>query len=292
MMLMKTNPRACACGRGFCFSIAMFALSCAAAAAQCSQAVLPAPASPQPTSPAQGAVSGSAASASSSSFAAAPDSIRFITGSAITVLEDTPLQVINNIPISSRTTRAGAEIAFTVTRDVVVDGVLVVPCGATVYGTVTASNQAGRLAGASNLTLELTSLILDGKSYPLYTAPFKVVGQSKTRPTIGKAAAGAAVGALAMDVRTATADMKLTKPLTEGERLRGDAVASGLGAGVGTAISASSPPSIALIPAESEIEFTLASPIAVFPVDQPTAVRLARGMRPGGPVLYIRGESQ
>jgi hypothetical protein len=65
-----------------------------------------------------------------------------------------------------------------------------------------------------------------------------------------------------------------------------------MGAGVGLAVAASSPPSIAMIPAESQFEFVLASPMAVYPVDQRTAARLARNMRKGGPVLYVRGESQ
>jgi hypothetical protein len=175
-----------------------------------------------------------------------------------------------------------------VTRDVVVDGVLVIPCGSRVYGNVVSAKQAGRLTGASTLALELTELDLDGKTYPLYTPPFKVVGQSKTRPTLNKAATGAVVGTLAMDVRSQTVDGTVQK----GARLRADGVAAGLGAGVGTAIAASSPPSIALIPSESQMEFTLASPIAVFPVDQRTASRLAQGMRHGGPVLYVRGENQ
>jgi hypothetical protein len=80
--------------------------------------------------------------------------------------------------------------------------------------------------------------------------------------------------------------------LPAGPRLIADGVAAGLGAGVGTAIAASSPPSIALIPSESELEFTLATPIAVFPVDRPTAERLSQGMHHGGPVLYVRSESQ
>jgi len=217
--------------------------------------------------------------------------VRFATGSAVTVLEETSLQVVNDMPISSRTTKAGAELHFTVTRDVVVDGILVIPCGATVFGTVVSAKQAGRLTGASNLTLELTALNLDGRSYPLYTPPFKVVGQSKTRPTVKKVAAGSAVGAVAMDARTAQLNPRLTEPVTGGLRAVGDGIGAGLGASVGAAIAASSPPSIALIPAESQMEFTLASPIAVFPVDQRTAARLAQGLHQGGPVLYVRGES-
>jgi len=192
------------------------------------------------------------------------------------------------MPISSRTTKAGARLSFTVTRDVVVDGVLVVPCGATVYGAVVSAKQAGRGAGASNLTLQLTALNLDGRSYPLYTPPFKIVGQSKTRPTVDKVATGAVVGAAVMDARIDTASFKVSAP----DRAKSDGIVAGLGAGLGTAIAASSPPSIALIPAESEMEFTLASPVAVFPVDQPKAARLALDLHHGGPALYVRGENQ
>jgi hypothetical protein len=271
----------------FCLPTMLLAFAIPSALSQCSQETLPEPASsaqPAAALPSHRPIPTTDNSSSSDTVM----DVRFATGSAITVLEDTPLQVITDSPISSRTTKAGAKLPFTVTRDVAVNGILVIPCGARVYGTVVSAKQAGRLAGSSNLTLELTELDLDGKTYPLYTPPFKVVGESKTRPTVNKAAAGAAVGALAMDVRTQRVDGTVQK----GARLRADGIAAGLGAGVGTAIAASSPPSIALIPAESQMEFALTSPIAVFPVDQRTALRLARGMHHGGPVLYIRGESQ
>lgn len=257
------------------------------AVAQCSQASRPEPApSAQPAVPSPGNQPAPTKSDFSSSDPA--EHVRFATGSAITVVEGTPLQVITNVPISSRTTQAGAKPSFTVTRDVVVDGILVIPCGSSVYGTVVSAKQSGRLTGASSLTLELTELILNGRAYPLYTSPFKVVGQSKTRPTATKVATGAAVGALAMDSTVPTVSYKIP-PL---DRAKGDSVIAGVGAGVGLAIAASTPPPIALIPAESQIEFMLTSPIAVFPVDQRTASRLAQGMHHGGPVLYIRGENQ
>jgi hypothetical protein len=214
--------------------------------------------------------------------------VRFATGTAITVLENTPLQVITDSPISSRTIKEGAKLPFTVTRDVVVNGILVIPCGARVYGTVVSAKQATRAVGASSLTLQLTELDLGGKTYPLYTPPFKVVGESKTRPTVNKVATGAAVGAATLE---AGAESSVT-PVATGPRLASVAIGAGVGAGIGTAIGTSTPPSIALIPSESQIEFTLATPIAVFPVDQPTAARLARGMYHGGPVLFMRGESQ
>ncbi len=272
----------------FFLPIVLLVFGLPVASAQCSQAPRPLPASSAGSAASSPSSAPVAAGVESSSSPESASAVRFATGSAITVLEDTPLQVTTDGPISSRTTKAGARLPFTVTRDVVIDGILVIPCGARIYGTAVSAKQAGRLVGASNLTLELTELNLNGRSYPLYTPPFKVVGQSKTRPTVNKIAGGAAVGALAMDATVPMVSYKVPAAA----RAKGDAVVAGVGATVGTAIAASSPPSIALIPAESQIEFALASPIAVFPCDQRTAARLALGMRPGGPILYMRGESQ
>ncbi|MGA2252036.1 MAG: hypothetical protein ABSA39_21650 [Edaphobacter sp.] len=259
------------------------------APAQCSQATQPekAPAVQSTSSAQNGALTTVSGQSSSSD---ATREVRFVTGRAITVLEDTPLQVVNDLPISSRNTKTGAKLSFTVTSDVVVDGILVIPCGATVLGTVLDAKQAGRLVGSSKLTLELTTLNLAGKSYPLYTPPFKVVGQSKTSPTLKKMTTGAAVGTIATDIDSRIVASNVHVSATE--HARADGLGATVGAGVGTVIAAASPPSIALIPAESQIEFTLASPVAVFPVDQHTAMQLAQGMHQGGPVLYLRGESQ
>jgi len=94
--------------------------------AQCSQATRPEPASsaqPAASLANNPPVAGGGESFSSSETA---NGVRFAIGSAITVLEDTPLQVITDVPISSRTTKAGAKLPFTVTRDVVIDGILVI----------------------------------------------------------------------------------------------------------------------------------------------------------------------
>ena len=266
--------------------------------AQCSQAGRPEVASAA-ESDATAPSSSSDPALVGSSSSDTPGGVRFVTGNAVTVLEDTPLQVRNDVTISSRSTKAGDRLSFTVTRDVVVDEILVIPCGAIVTGTIVEAKQAGRLVGASNLTLQLTALNLDGKSYPLYASPFKVVGASKTRPTLYKTAAGAGVGALVGQSSTpnvTVTDMdtgkRVSYKVSAADQAKGDAVFAGVGAGVGLAVAASTPPSIAMIPAESQFEFVLASPMAIYPVDQPTAVRLARKIGQGGPVLYVRGDSQ
>jgi hypothetical protein len=58
-------------------------------------------------------------------------------------------------------------------------------------------------------------------------------------------------------------------------------------AGAGAAISASSRGPILSIPAESEIDFYLSSPVSVVLASQKEAARLSEGLHRGEPVLYV-----
>ena len=125
---------------------------------------------------------------------------RFWTGkdpdAQVTVLENTVIRVRTGAPLNPRHLREGAPLAFLLSEDVVVDGVLIVPRGAVIQGTVVESRQAGALSGAPELILQLTALDLGGRAYPLYTYRFKVTGASKTRATELKVKGGAIIGAV------------------------------------------------------------------------------------------------
>jgi hypothetical protein len=205
----------------------------------------------------------------------------------VTVLEDTLLRVRTNDPLSTRETREGAALSFTLSEDVVVDGVLIIPRGAAVHGTVAESKQAGTLTGHPEFILKLTSLDLEGHSYPLYAYPFKVEGASKTRPTEVKVKGGSVVGAVVGGIFSGSAKGDTTAV----GKLAGAGTGAALGATVGAAVSAVTPSPILTIPAESQLDFYLASPISVVPVSEKEAARLSEGLHPGGPVLYVRGET-
>ena len=252
-------------------------------AAQCSQALLPRSArAPQSTNE----------SSSSSAISANPQSgeVRTVDPdgkhSAITVPENTPLRVMNNQPISSRMTKPDTLLSFIVNQDVIIDGLLVIPCGATARGSIVNTQKAGVLTGSTQLIFELSALEFGGQSYPLYTYQFKVTGASKTVPTKTKIKTGAVAGAIVMVAGSIASNHSTAK--TPGAAVTGAA----LGAGVGTAVAAASPAPIVSIPAESEMVFVLSSPVAVVPIDAKEAARLARGMKPGGPVLYVRDDTQ
>jgi hypothetical protein len=203
------------------------------------------------------------------------------------VLEHTLFRVRTNAPMSSRETRQGASLLFTLAEDVAVDGVLIIPRGAIVHGTVVESRQAGALTGRPELIFELTSLDLGGHSYPLYTYQFQVEGTSKTQPTETKIKGGAVIGAVVGGVFSGSAK---GSPTAVG-KLAGAGTGAALGAGVGTMVSAATPGPILTLPAESQMDFYLASPISVVPAGKQEAERLSQGLHQGGPALYVRGDT-
>jgi len=203
----------------------------------------------------------------------------------VTILEDTPLRVLTNEAIDVRSA-AGMPLSFIVGEDVIVGNVLAIPRGAAIRGEIFKSKKSGALTGSPELTLKLTALQLGGRTYPLYTYLFKITGTSKARPTETKALRGAAIGAVAGGAMVAQ-----KSGVTDTARAVNATAGAAVGAGIGTLVSAASSGPGLRIPAESEIEFQLASPITVAPVSDKEAARLAQGLHPGGPVLYVRGET-
>jgi len=248
--------------------VAVVVLSCAAALAQ-EPSAAPAPA-------ATGARNGPPA------MSAPP--------APVTVLEDTLIRVQTVEPINSKRARRGTPLLFTVSEDVVIGDVLAIPRGATVHGEVIESKKSGVLTGSPELALRLLSLNLGGRSYPLDTYQFKVKGTSKTKPTETKALRGAAVGAIVGSFTSGVSSQGAVT--TDGSsRVASMTAGAAVGAGVGTAVSAATPGPGIWIPSESQVDFYLAAPVTVTPVSAKEAARLAQGLHPGGPTLYVRGDT-
>jgi hypothetical protein len=204
----------------------------------------------------------------------------------VTVLEDTRLSAITNTRINTARIHEGETLTFMLEEDVLVDDLLVIPRGATLHGSVVQVRKAGKLTGSPDLILKLVSLDLEGRSYPVYSYLFKVEGTSKTQPTENKIKTGTVIGAVAGAALYGSAN---GTPTVVGTLARMDTGAA-VGAGTGTLVAAVSPGPVIDIPAESQIDFYLASPISVTPVSRREAVRLSEGLHSGGPVLYVRGE--
>jgi hypothetical protein len=114
----------------------------------------------------------------------------------VTVPAGTPLQVRMTGGITS-SQPPGTKFSGTLLMDLVVNGVRVAPAGTVVSGQIAQSQQAGRLAGQSGLSLVLTDIGLPSGSRPIATDPVALSGQAEGRRTGRRAAGGAAIGAIA-----------------------------------------------------------------------------------------------
>jgi hypothetical protein len=203
----------------------------------------------------------------------------------VIVPEETLVQVITEQPLTSDKSRVGTPVSFMVSEDVAVNHVLVIPRGAKVRGEVVEDKKAGRISGSPALTVKLDSLELGGQSYALYAYEFRVEGTSKTRPARAMVG-GAEVGALA----GAVASARSSGGPTVAKNAEDISAGAAAGAAAVAAAAAMAPRPVVSLPAESEMDFYLASPISVQPVSEKEAERLSQRVHPGGPVLYVRGE--
>ncbi len=203
----------------------------------------------------------------------APPAPRYtVPRTPVTIASGMVLQARTNESLDSKRAKPGTPLDFTVIRDVTVNGYLAIPRGATVHGVVTGAKSAGEFGGSPELALQLTSLDLGGRNYPLTSDEFRVKGPNKAAHTAGNVIGGALLGAIIGGAAGGGG---------------GAAIGAAAGGTVGTAASAASNPH-AWIPAEALVTFHLAAPLTVDPVSQEEANRLAQGLYPGGPQLYQR----
>jgi hypothetical protein len=163
-----------------------------------------------------------------------------------------------------------------VANDVTAGGFVAIPRGAAVQGVVIDSKSSGAISGRGELSLQLTSVAMGGKIYPIQSDIWARKGPDKTGNTIGNAAglgiAGALIGAIA-------------------GRGAGAAIGAGVGAGAGVAASAASPRGQVVVPPEGMVSFNLSQPAQVSTVSESEMQRLAYGV-PNGPAqrqpMYAR----
>jgi hypothetical protein len=161
---------------------------------------------------------------------------------SVTVLAGTNLLVRMVDSLDTSKTQTGQIFTATLETSLVANDVIVARKGTTVHGKVTKSSNAGRMAGKSELQLELTSIVINGAAEPISTSGFqekgKSSGASTAKKTAGGAGLGAAIGAIG------------------GNAGRGAAI----GAVAGVGLSAATKGQPVRVPSETLLEFSLAQP--------------------------------
>lgn len=166
----------------------------------------------------------------------------------ITVPAGTRILIRTIDSIDSTKQTKGYRFTATLETNLQAEDTIVAPRGSTLYGRLAEASSAGRMSGSSELTLELTDIVINGTAYPLLTSTYEVKGKGEGGNTAKKVVGGAGLGAL-------------IGGLAGGGK--GAGIGALAGAGAGTAVAASKKGQQLQIPSESLLEFRLQQPIAL-----------------------------
>jgi hypothetical protein len=187
----------------FVLSIVAWTFGLTACASETSQeatataAELAQPAASPESSPAPAAKAAGATSAAKPNVIEKPNAA---TARMYEIPQGTPITVFLTDPISTAKNKAGDTFTASLADPIVINGETVVARGATVKGRVIDAEGSGRVKGTANIRLALTSIVADGKSYPVATRPFVADAEAtKGRDAgviAGASGVGAAIGAI------------------------------------------------------------------------------------------------
>lgn len=171
-----------------------------------------------------------------------PEPVARPTSGSVTVPAGTAILVRMIDSVDSETNQVGDRFRASLEEDLVVDGVLVAPKGTDVYGRLSRAEEAGRLAGRSELELELTDILINNQLQPIVSGEYSVAGDSRGRDTAKKVGVGAAAGAVIGAIAGGG---------------KGAAIGAGVGAGAGTAIQVITKGEQVRVPSETLLEFRI-----------------------------------
>jgi len=168
----------------------------------------------------------------------------------VTIPAGTQLTVRLNEPLDSERNQVGDQFQGSLGAPIVVDDQTVIPLGADVTGRVAAVQSAGRFAGSSLLTLELTSLSVNGKTYNVQSNQWSRQGKGEGKNTAVKAGGGAALGAIIGGLASGG---------------RGAAIGAAAGGAAGTGVAAAKKGEQIKLGPESTLNFQLTNALTVMP---------------------------
>jgi hypothetical protein len=168
----------------------------------------------------------------------------------VTIPAGTQLTVRLNDPLDSERNKVGDTFHGSLSTPIVIDGETVVPEGADVVGRVANVQSAGRFAGSSLLTLELTSFSMNGRTYNIQTNQWSRQGKGEGKSTATKVGVGTVAGAV------------LGGLIGGG---KGAAIGAASGAGAGTGVSAAKKGEQIKLGPEAVLNFQTINAVTVTP---------------------------
>jgi hypothetical protein len=150
--------------------------------------------------------------------------------------------------VDSKTNNVGDIFHASLETDLNVNGTLVARKGTDVYGRLANAKGAGRLAGSSELMLELTRMVINGQDYPVVSSDYTLRGKGRGSNTAEKVGGGAALGAIIGAIAGGG---------------RGAAIGAGAGSAAGAGVQVFTRGQQVKVPSETLLEFRLQQPVTV-----------------------------
>jgi hypothetical protein len=180
--------------------------------------------------------------------AVAPAPAPAAVGSQIVIPAGQSLLVRMIDGVDSKTNNVGDIFHASLETDLNVNGTLVARKGTDVYGRLANAKGAGRLAGSSELQLELTRMVINGQDYPVVSSDYTMKGKGRGANTAEKVGGGAALGAIIGAIAGGG---------------KGAAIGAGAGSAAGAGVNVVTRGQQVKIPSETLLEFRLQQPVTV-----------------------------
>lgn len=175
--------------------------------------------------------------------APAPPVARVVTLAAGSTL---PVRITQTL--DSATAQPGDSFSGAVATDIIADGMVLIPRGASVNGRVSEVHEAAHFKGSSLLAIELLGVNARGERISVSTQPYSVEGKGRGKNTAVKTGVGAAAGAVLGGIFGGG---------------KGAAIGAAAGGGTGAAINGVTRGEQVQIPSETVVRFVTTNSLAV-----------------------------
>jgi len=175
------------------------------------------------------------------------------SGGDITLPAGQPLLVRMIDTVDSSKNHVGDIFHASLETDLNVNGILVARKGSDVYGRLASADQGGKFSGKSELQLELTRLMIDGRDYSLVSSDYNLKGKSRGSDSAKKVGGGAIVGAIIGGIAGGG---------------KGAAIGAAAGGGAGAGVQVLTKGQQVKVPSETLLEFRLQQPATVSPTSR------------------------
>jgi hypothetical protein len=196
------------------------------------------------------------AAASSGTMAPAPAAASMANadpGGTVTIPAGQSLLVRMIDGVDSAKNHVGDIFHASLETDLMVGNSVVARKGTDVYGRLAEAKEAGHISGSSELQLELTRIVIDGRDYPVVSSDYTLQGKGRGSNTAKKVGGGAVAGAIIGAIAGGG---------------KGAAIGAGVGSAAGAGVQVLTRGQQVKVPSETVLEFRLQQPATVAPTQK------------------------